>query len=72
MLSILVLWTKIVIGKKNGIGRSHFQKDRKSESAEKIAIGASLIDSSVIKMINVQKRSKEIGKIIHVISGVQP
>ncbi len=31
-----------------------------------------LIDSNVINTINVQKRSKEIGKIIHVTSGVQP
>ncbi len=30
------------------------------------------IDSNVINTINVQKRSKEIGKIIHVTSGVQP
>ncbi len=30
------------------------------------------IDSNVINMINVQKRSKEICKIIHVTSGVQP
>ncbi len=30
------------------------------------------IYSNVINMINVQKRSKEIGKIIHVTSGVQP
>ncbi len=29
------------------------------------------IDSNVITTINVQKRSKEIGKIIHVTSGVQ-
>ncbi len=30
------------------------------------------IDSNVINTINVQKRSNEIGKIIHVTSGVQP
>ncbi len=30
------------------------------------------IDSKVIKTINVQKHSKEIGQIIHVTSGVQP
>ncbi len=30
------------------------------------------IDSNVINTINVQKRSKEIGKIIHVTSGVPP
>ncbi len=30
------------------------------------------IDSKVIKTINVQKRSKEIGQIIHETSGVQP
>ncbi len=29
------------------------------------------IDSNVINTINVQKRSNEIGKIIHVTSGVQ-
>ncbi len=31
----------------------------------------SSIDRNVINMTNVQKRSKEIGKIIHVTSGVQ-
>ncbi len=30
------------------------------------------IDSNVITTIKVQKRSKDIGKIIHVTSGVQP
>ncbi len=30
------------------------------------------IDSNAITTIKVQKRSKEIGKIIHVTSGVQP
>ncbi len=30
------------------------------------------IDSNGINTINVQKRSKETGKIIHVTSGVQP
>ncbi len=30
------------------------------------------IDSNVINTIKVQKRSKDIGKIIHVTSGVQP
>ncbi len=29
-------------------------------------------DSNVINTNNVQKRNKEIGKIIHVTSGVQP
>ncbi len=41
MLSIIVLERKLESAK-IGIGRSHFQKNRKSGLAKKIAIGASL------------------------------
>ncbi len=42
MLSIIVFRKKIGIGK-NRYRRSHLQKNRKLESAKKIAIGASLV-----------------------------